>query len=487
MFSTRKRTRRAVRATICALVLAVLPIGIVAPSAFASTSTVTTMDVPEGTQYAAFIVTAHVRPAPQPVNGFIPGVGFLVDGSLSGAAPLDANGDGSTQLSLPPGAHTIVASFGGFDVWDASASAPASVSVGIGTTIDLSSSLNPALNSQAVTISASVTPGSGVLSGGTLSIVDAFDGSTIASKALGPTESSVSVTRTFAAGTHSLTATYSGDGEFGPAQAVLAQGVNVDAAVDVTGLRVDFPTFYPFVDKYRDAEFIRGRLNERALVVIRIYSPAGSLIKTVNLGLRNPGDYVATWNGRNAAGSILAAGTYRIVQQLTDSVANVRLATFNVALSHKKLSWTTSTVTLYGAQHSAKGHGGTGYVSLSQPYARGVRVSSGSGWAAVRYSFTLHTGVAYSSLTFRVLGRSPNGRQAAEGLWNPNYGTSLDADNYDGRLIGPAYAWWSLTLPSANHRSGRSVFGEVLVANTGYVRTFDIAKVQLVYRWAVLV
>ena len=153
--------------------------------------------------------------------------------------------------------------------------------------------------------------------------------------------------------------------------------------------------------------------------------------------------------------------------------------------------WTSSqpTVTRYGSSYSASGHAGTGFVSVAKsPYSRGVRISSGTGWAAVRYSFTLHGAVAYSNLTFRVLGRSPNGRQVFAGLWNPDLGTSLDASNYDGKRIGPSYGWWSVTLPPSNHRNGRSAFGEVVaIKDAGYVRTFDIAKVQLVYRWAVLV
>jgi flagellar hook capping protein FlgD/Big-like domain-containing protein len=477
------------RAILLAAATALVSTSLIATPAAASTSTVTTLDLPAGQQYGSFTVTAHVRPAPQPANGFIPAVNFLVDGNLSGVAPLDGTGDGSTDLTLPVGSHSIVASFDGFDSWDASASAPEAVTVGIATTVQLSSSLNPALSSQPVTITAVVAPASGALSGGTLSIVDAFDGSTIASRSVGALVNSVSVTRIFAPGSHPLTANYTGHEAFGPSSASLGQSILADTAVNASSLAVAYSTFYPVIDNYRDVEFIRGRLNEPASVVVRIYSPAGSLIKTVNLGLRDAGEYTVSWNGRNSAGTILAAGTYRIVQRLTDTVANVKEATFSVALSHKKLSWTSATITRYGSQYSASGHGGTGFVSLSKsPYYRGVRISSGSGWASVRYSFTLHSAVAYSNLTLRVLGKSPNARQVIEGLWNPNYGTSLDTGNYDGKLIGPSYGWWSITLPQANHRSGQAVRGEVLADNdAGFGRKFDIAKVQLVYRWAVLV
>ena len=481
-------TRVSRRAVVAAVTAGLLGATIIGTPVSASTATVTTLDVPSGQQYGAFPVTAHVRPAPQPANGFIPGVSFVVSGNVSGAAPLDANGDGSTQLTLPPGTYSIVASFDGFGDWQPSASAPASVPVGIGTTIDLSSSLNPALNSEPVTIQAIVSPNSGTLSGGTVSIVDAFDGSTIASKALGPQANSVSITRTFAPGSHPLTATYTGHEANGPSSASLEQSIVADTAVAASNLDVSYATFYPVVDGYRDTETIRGRLNEPASVVVRIYSPAGSRVDSADLGLLDAGDYAISWDGRTAAGTILPEGTYRIVQRLTDRVANVKKATFSVALSHKKLVWTSATITRSGSQFSASGHGGTGFVSLTKsPYDRGVRISSGSGWASVQYSFTLHSAVEYSNLTIRVLGRSPNGRKVFEGLWNPNYGSSLNAANYDGELVGPSYDWWRVALPPSNHRKGRSVFGEVLAVNDGgFARKFDVAKVQLVYRWAVL-
>jgi hypothetical protein len=477
------------RAVIAAVTLGVIGSTMAVTPVAASTATVTTLDVPDGQQHGAFTVTAHVRPAPQYASGFIPAIGFLVDGNLSGVAPLDLNGDGSTELMLPPGTYSVIASFGGFEAWDPSASEAASVTVGIATAIDLNFSLNPALDSQPVTINAAVTPESGALSGGTLSIVDAFDGTTIASGVLSPSTNGLSVTRTFAAGEHPLTATYTGHEAYGPASASLPLSIEADTLVDASNLGVNYPTFYPVVDGYRDAQFIHGRLNEPASVEALIYSPGGSLIKTLSLGLRDPGDYGITWDGRDAAGKILPAGTYQVVQRLTDRVANVKEAAFSVGLSHKKLDWTSARVSLNGSQFSAAGHGGTGFISLAKSsYARGVQISSGSRWASVRYSFTLQKGVAYSNLTFRVLGRSPNGREVFAGLWNPSYGTSLEAGNYDGKLIGPSYDWWAVTLPSSNHRHRRAVHGEVLaLKNAGYIRKFDIAKVQLNYRWAVLV
>jgi Big-like domain-containing protein/flagellar hook capping protein FlgD len=455
--------------------------------AFAAvTPTTTTLDVPGGTQYGSFIVTAHVLPAPQPFDFFLPAVSFLVDGNLSGVAPLDANGDGSTDLTLGVGSHSIVASFGGLGDYQASQSAPSIVTVGLGTTVALESSRNPALTTQSVTITATVGPES--ITGGTLSIVDAFDGSTIASGSVGPGTTSVAVTRTFAAGDHQLTASYSGDGDYGPSTAMLDQAVDADSAVDATGMRVDYTTFYPYKDGYRDVDYIRGRLNEPASVLIRIYNPGGSLIKTFDLGARAPGDYVATWTGRNASGAVLPEGTYKVVQRLTDSASNVLSVTSFVTLSRKKLIWTTATISLRGNQYAAAADPGSGSISGSKSaYSNGVLLSSGTSGVAVAYKFTLHSGVAYSStITFGVLGRSPNGRTAAEGLWNRSYCPPDNTVCYDYKAIGPGYQWWTMRASEGLHVSARTAYGIVLVPYTGVVHKFDVAKVRLVYRWASL-
>jgi hypothetical protein len=475
-------------------VLAIVAIGIPV-GVRAGTPTETTLAVPTGTQHGSFDVTAHVSPPPQPENGFIPAVSFLVDGNLSAASPLDPNGDASASLWLMPGVHSIVASFGPFGGWDASQSAAAEVTMAVSTAVELSSSRNPALNSELVTITATVSPtstvpipGGAVIPGGTLSIVDAFDGSTIAAGPVAGATTSVSIVRKFATGSHLLTASYSGSDDYESSQAMLTQAINADTSVNAAALRVDYATFYPVKDGYRDTNGIRGTLNEPASVRIRIYSPASSLIRTVDLGLRAKGPYAFIWNGRNSAGSVLPAGTYKIVQGLTDTVNNVTSATFFVTLSHKKLIWTTVTRTLYGSQYSAYGDPGSGYVSSSRSaYYRGVRISSGTSWAAVRYSFTLHSAVVYSSsFTFRALGKSPNGTKALAGLWNRYYGSSRYVTSYDVRVIGPSYAWWAMTGDSKSHRSGTSAFGMVYVGYSGGTHTFDIAKVQLTYRWAVL-
>jgi hypothetical protein len=468
------------------LLLAALAASLIAPvSAQAATATTTTLDVPSGTRYGSFTVSAHVTPAPQPTDGFIPAVMFIVDGGGGLPAPLDSNGDASTELSLSAGSHTVKASFGPFAAWDASESSTKSVQVGIPTQISLESNRNPALSTQSVTISATVSPSS--VTGGTLTIVDAFDGSTIATGSVGPGDTTVAFTGLFDAGNHVLSATYTGHGDFGPSEDGLTQTIQPDSGVDATA-GVQFATFYPFRDTYRDTNALRGTLREPASVVIRVYTPSNVLFRTFDLGHRVVGAYSHAWNGRNAAGAILRAGTYRIVQRITDDAGNVKTATFRVAISHKRLRWTTSSITLYGSQIRAAADPGNGYISPSRSaYYRGVRLNSGRAGVAVAYRFVAKSALRYgNTITFRVLGRSTNGTRVAEGLWNHSYCPPLGVDCYDQTLMGPSYRWWSMSASSELHLHGRTAWGLVSVQYAGTVRSFDVAKVRLTYRWAVL-
>ena len=444
----RDRDRGTVVSRLAAVLMAaILVLGLLPATVIAATATTTTLEVagdsieiPSGELSGTLMVTAHVVPAPQPFNGFTPGVGFLVDGNLSGVAPLDGSGDGSTDVHLSVGTHSIVATFGGLGDFEESESDPAAVVATFATTVALSSSRNPALSTDSVTITADVSPGS--ITGGTLTVVDSFDGSTIASAAVGSGTTSVGVTQVFATGSHALTATYSGEGDHAPSEAHMTQTINADTVVAATGLSVSYPTFYPYEDEYRDTEAIVGNLHETASVVIRIFSPSGSLIEDVSLGTLSPGPYVHTWNGRNSSGAIRPEGRYKIVQRLTDIASNVRRATFYVDLSRKKLIWTTSTISRSGSAYDFFIDEGNGSISTTNSaYRLGVLLTSGTSGVAVAYRFTVRSAVKYGdSITFGVLGRSPNGRKASEGLWNKSLGSWTDLAPMTTRPLVPTIA-----------------------------------------------
>jgi hypothetical protein len=104
----------------------------------------------------------------------------------------------------------------------------------------------------------------------------------------------------------------------------------------------------------------------------------------------------------------------------------------------------------------------------------------------VGYSFTLRAAKRYDPLRFKVLGRSPNGTTGEAGLWNVTYGPSNDVGSYDRKTIGPGYRWYTNKQASSTHRSGRTTYGLVHVEYAGGTQKFDVAKVRLVYRYAVL-
>jgi hypothetical protein len=260
--------------------------------------------------------------------------------------------------------------------------------------------------------------------------------------------------------------------------------VTDDKAVSVSGLRLGYATFYPVKDGYRDTLAVRGTLGERARVVIRVRNAAHTLVRTKDLGVRAAGPYSWSWNGRNDGGVLLPAGTYTVSQRVTDTAGNGLTWKYTVNLSRKSLHWTSRTITKTGDQFGLSWDQGAGWISTEKsPYADGVRLRSSGDLAGVRYTFRLHSGVAYSALTFRVLGRSPNGLVGLAGLWN----AVNAADNPKAfviREIGPSYRWWSMAFSSAR-RSGTLTYGMVM-APASPSTTFDIARVQLVYRYAIL-
>ena len=456
-------------------------------------ATTTTLDAIPAQVISPVSVTAHVSPAPQPVDGFIPALHFEVDGNVAAAAPFQGDGLAPEHLTLPIGTYEIVAVWGGNANFAASQSAPQTVEVIMATATSLTSSLNPASSPQAVTLTAYVTNTStGTLDGGTLTITDTTPSPDVVlgTKAVGPGPTTLEVTTTtLSVGDHTLRADYSGNGPIQASSSTdLIQSILPDQAVDADSFKASPATFYPVKDGYRDLLAISGRTNEPATVTVRIYSVStGQRVRSLSLGTKS-GAYTWNWNGRTASGTMVAAGKYRIVQTVVDAGSNTLTSTLYANLSLKKLVWKTVTKTQDGDDYVIKGTGGSGWVRQgSSSYARGVRISSGSSWAGVGYAFPSPSGAVYKNVKFQVLGRSPNSRRAVIAIWAPAFGGYRNLDNYDyAALIGPSYKWWSTTAPLKSHRGGGKIRTTVAVGNDGSVNTFDIAKVRVTYTYGVL-
>jgi MYXO-CTERM domain-containing protein len=155
--------------------------------------------------------------------------GATVLGSASlfgGVAALDIS-------SLSVGSHDIVASYQGSTSYNPSTSAKLTQVVNLaGTTLVLSSSLNPSTFGASVTFTAKVTSSTGGIPTGTIAFTD-NDQSLGQAVTIDASGEATFTTSDLAVGSHPIKAVYSGDGLNQPAAGSLSQIVNV-AATTVT-------------------------------------------------------------------------------------------------------------------------------------------------------------------------------------------------------------------------------------------------------------
>ncbi|HEV3202381.1 MAG TPA: Ig-like domain repeat protein [Bryobacteraceae bacterium] len=139
-------------------------------------------------------------------------VQFLDGATVLGTSALSSGTASLTAANLAVGMHSITAVYGGDPGTDVSTSSPVTVSVSkAAASTTLGSSLNPSVAGQTVTFSATVTPAAATGS------VQFLDGATvIGTAALSGGTASVS-TAGLAAGSHAITAVYSGDGNYNAA------------------------------------------------------------------------------------------------------------------------------------------------------------------------------------------------------------------------------------------------------------------------------
>ncbi len=144
---------------------------------------------------------------------------FLGTGTVSGTTAT------FMTAALTSGAHTISAAYGGSSVYSASASTALTQTVGAGgtaTSTTVTSSLNPAILGDAVTLVATVTSSTAGVAGS----VTFKDGSTTLATLTLTSGSASYSTASLAAGTHAITAVYAGGGGFAPStSAVLSQSM----------------------------------------------------------------------------------------------------------------------------------------------------------------------------------------------------------------------------------------------------------------------
>lgn len=211
-------------------------------------------------------------------------------------------------------------------------------------------------------------------------------------------------------GTWQYRATYTGNSDTNAASSSDLTVHVVADTVHATGVGLQYTTFYPYKDSYRDTVAIRGTRAESIGVSIKVYSPAGTLLKTVSIAA-GTGAYSYAWSGRNSSGTIYAEGKYKVVQVLKDAAGTTLTSTGYVTLSKKKLYSYTKTITKTGSSVSARGSegGGTTTLNTTSGYAKVYAPAESFSWAGVGWQFTLPSASVYNWFYVRIYGRHSGG------------------------------------------------------------------------------
>jgi FlgD Ig-like domain len=257
--------------------------------------------------------------------------------------------------------------------------------------------------------------------------------------------------------------------------------------VDATGVGQNYTTIYPVVDGYRDGLTLYGTRKEPIGVTVRVYNPAGGLVRKAVLAT-GTGKYSYLWNGRSTSGTLLADGKYRVTQTLRDAAGTSKVVTTYVNVSKKRLYTYTKDVTVAGSSIKAKGtDNGSVAISTSGGYAR-VRANTG-GWAAVGYQLTMPSASVYKSISFRIYMKGglsvPTNYISMQNFvacpysssttWNPGC-----FDHASPIGSSSATAFWDMTSGNTtSNRYGKTIRGLVEV-NFGTVYIYQ-ARVHVVY------
>ena len=392
---------------------------------------------------------------------------------LLGTAPLsytgnpDWNSASFPVTSLAAGSHTYEARYAGTGSIAAGTSPTATVVIGPqGSGVSITVTPDPVLNTEGSTAhlsfgtyrkASAYSPNPLPTPTGTLTLKRSSDGSVLGTAPVTGVGQYDLPLPAFPAGTVGLVAEYTGDANFDPATSeVYSLHVQTDV-VQATGVKVAWPAFYPYKDGYRDTLPITGTRNEAASVAIKVLNGSNKVVKTFAVPSAG-GNYSVAWNGRTSSGAILPAGTYRVVQTLTDLAGMHLVVTSSVTLSTKRL-YTYSTV-----------------LNKTTPTKKEQVMAI---WA-----FTLPSATVYKSMKFQVYGRSisvpgvsigaQDTRRCGWSVWLPDCVGAW-------KTMGYSTAWTSITLSTTWNRYGRGVRGYAYADGSGVAY-----KARLVVTYGIL-
>jgi flagellar hook assembly protein FlgD len=193
--------------------------------------------------------------------------------------------------------------------------------------------------------------------------------------------------------------------------------VTVDTtAPTMTSITGSGTTFYPYPDSFRDVFTTGFRLSERSTVTITVRSSSGSLIRSF-AGPRPAGATSMAWNGTNASGVRVAAGTYYWTLTAQDPAGNRRSSSrYSVIVNSRHLVTKTALVSRRGYPYTSAGStascAGTS-TDASDFSPNGVWLANdcyypvtGYQIAASTYRFTMPVAISYTSLRLDSYGNS---------------------------------------------------------------------------------
>jgi large repetitive protein len=307
-------------------------------SATVATTTNLTSDVnpsPFG-QLVTFSATVTPNGGGTPTTGSIE----FLDGSTSlGVVNLSGGPVSVSTNSLTVGTHTITAKYSGGTGFDPSKATLAQVVNQASTTTALASSQNPSTVGQPVTLTASVSSAGGTPTGS----VEFFDGSTSLGVVNLSGGTAALPTSTLTAGSHGITAVYSGDPNFLTSQGTLTQTVTYATTLlgDYSKPKESGSTL-PVKLEVTDYNGVNLSSPDLAVKAVGI-APAGSSVPTMpaqDAGKSNPGGpfrnvsdgYIFNLKLVDAMGNGLAAGDYTLFYTIGDDPT---LHTFSFSVKKK--------------------------------------------------------------------------------------------------------------------------------------------------------
>lgn len=329
----------------------------------ASTSTALSSGTTGPVTGQTVVLTAVVNPS-APASGTPTGAVAFTEGGLPiagcGSVPL-TSGQAQCSVTYPAvGNHSLVASYGGSADYHASASPATNLVVSAAaTTTAVTSSTNPGTAGNAITYTATVTPsspGSGTPSG-TATFRDGFVAISTCTGVTLTNGTAACVVIYGTAGTHSISAHYGGDGNFGGSDSpALAENVVPAPTTTVIGASTNPVTYGNTVSLTATVTDTHGGAAGSV-----VFTDGGGNLGSATLGSGGSGTLTVT--------APLAAGSHSIVASYGGNSSDGASSSSPLTLTVNPVA-TTTTV---GASPNPASHGNTVTISAQ------VTPTSGSG------------------------------------------------------------------------------------------------------------